>query len=177
MARAHQWVPPLNNSRAPPMAARCQALPGTHLSGTQPQLSGGTSNPGRPARAVSHPTLNLRKQRLRHRPNLTKTPVWVSHATRTCRKAAPFTDVMSTMENNNMALSKRPRNIPTPNETVCASIAAARAPHTLPCTIDDKTCQQSSRYPVRRAALFPPRSRGRTWGWEGGGVAVGRGRV
>eukprot|EP00962_Isochrysis_galbana_P047615 scaffold19515_cov114-Isochrysis_galbana.AAC.7 len=44
------------------------------------------------------------------------------------------------MENNNMALSKRPRNIPTPNETVCASIAAARAPHTLPCTIDDKTC-------------------------------------
>eukprot|EP00962_Isochrysis_galbana_P011920 scaffold3356_cov112-Isochrysis_galbana.AAC.23 len=44
------------------------------------------------------------------------------------------------MENNNMALSKRPRNIPTPNETVCASIAAARAPHTFPCTIDDKTC-------------------------------------
>eukprot|EP00962_Isochrysis_galbana_P023142 scaffold6956_cov131-Isochrysis_galbana.AAC.5 len=25
------------------------------------------------------------------------------------------------MENNNLALSKRPRNIPTPNETVCAS--------------------------------------------------------
>mmetsp|Transcript_31711 Transcript_31711/g.101092 ORF Transcript_31711/g.101092 Transcript_31711/m.101092 type:complete len:211 (+) Transcript_31711:762-1394(+) len=106
-----------------------------------------------------------------------KTPVWVSHATRTCRKAAPFTDVMSTMENNQMALSKRARSTPAPNETVCTSIAAARAPHTLPCTIDDKTCQQSSRYPVRRAALFPPRSRGRTWGWEGGGVAVGRGRV
>eukprot|EP00962_Isochrysis_galbana_P044095 scaffold16995_cov127-Isochrysis_galbana.AAC.3 len=40
----------------------------------------------------------------------------------------PFTDVKSTMANNNMALSKRPRNIPTHNETVCASIAAARAP-------------------------------------------------
>eukprot|EP00962_Isochrysis_galbana_P034762 scaffold11824_cov125-Isochrysis_galbana.AAC.5 len=43
----------------PPMAARFQALPSTHLSDTQQQS--GTSNPGRPARAVSHPTLNLRK--------------------------------------------------------------------------------------------------------------------
>eukprot|EP00962_Isochrysis_galbana_P053476 scaffold24912_cov109-Isochrysis_galbana.AAC.1 len=43
----------------PPMAARCQALPSTHLSDTQQQS--GTSNPGRPARAVSHPTLNSRK--------------------------------------------------------------------------------------------------------------------
>jgi len=68
-------------------------------------------------------------------------PVWVSHtATRTCRKAVPFTDVKSTMANNNMALSKRPRNIPTHNETVCASIAAARAPQAFPCTIDDMTC-------------------------------------
>eukprot|EP00962_Isochrysis_galbana_P014420 scaffold4133_cov129-Isochrysis_galbana.AAC.1 len=41
------------------MAARCQALPSTHLSDTQQQS--GTSNPGRPACAVSHPTLNLRK--------------------------------------------------------------------------------------------------------------------
>eukprot|EP00962_Isochrysis_galbana_P033051 scaffold10985_cov129-Isochrysis_galbana.AAC.2 len=32
------------------------------------------------------------------------------------------------MANDNLALSKRPRNIPTHNETVCASIAAARAP-------------------------------------------------
>mmetsp|Transcript_26075 Transcript_26075/g.84158 ORF Transcript_26075/g.84158 Transcript_26075/m.84158 type:complete len:256 (+) Transcript_26075:3787-4554(+) len=63
---------------------------------------------------------------------------WVSHATRNCRKAAPFTDVMSTMENNQMALSKRARSTPAPNETVCTSIAAARAPHTPPCTIDDK---------------------------------------
>eukprot|EP00962_Isochrysis_galbana_P028442 scaffold8988_cov112-Isochrysis_galbana.AAC.6 len=31
------------------------------------------------------------------------------------------------MANNNLALSKRPRNFPTHNETVCASIAAARA--------------------------------------------------
>eukprot|EP00962_Isochrysis_galbana_P031864 scaffold10410_cov144-Isochrysis_galbana.AAC.1 len=43
----------------PPMAARCQALPSTHLSGTQEQS--GTSNPGRRARAVSQPSLNLRK--------------------------------------------------------------------------------------------------------------------
>eukprot|EP00962_Isochrysis_galbana_P001718 scaffold454_cov124-Isochrysis_galbana.AAC.12 len=69
-----------------------------------------------------------------------KTPVWVSHATRNCRKAAPFTDIKSTMANNNLALSKRPRNIPTPNETVCASTAAARTPHTLPCTTDNRTC-------------------------------------
>eukprot|EP00962_Isochrysis_galbana_P009074 scaffold2522_cov121-Isochrysis_galbana.AAC.2 len=34
-------------------------LPSTHLSDTQQQS--GRSNPGRPARAVSHPTLNLRK--------------------------------------------------------------------------------------------------------------------
>eukprot|EP00962_Isochrysis_galbana_P016063 scaffold4596_cov109-Isochrysis_galbana.AAC.2 len=59
---------------------------------------------------------------------------------RNCRKAAPFTDIKSTMANNNLALSKRPRNIPTPNETVCASTAAARTPHTLPRTTDDKTC-------------------------------------
>ena len=65
----------------------------------------------------------------------------VSHATRTCRKAAPFTDAMSTMENNNLALSKRARSTPAPNETVCISIADAHAPHTtLPCTIDDKNC-------------------------------------
>eukprot|EP00962_Isochrysis_galbana_P058391 scaffold31476_cov121-Isochrysis_galbana.AAC.3 len=38
------------------------------------------------------------------------------------------------MANNNLALSKRPRNIPTHNETVCASIAAARAPQACPCT-------------------------------------------
>eukprot|EP00962_Isochrysis_galbana_P059885 scaffold33730_cov124-Isochrysis_galbana.AAC.1 len=44
----------------PPMAARCQALPSTHLSDTQQQS--GTSNLGRAARAVSHPTLNLRKK-------------------------------------------------------------------------------------------------------------------
>eukprot|EP00962_Isochrysis_galbana_P002021 scaffold528_cov126-Isochrysis_galbana.AAC.2 len=49
-----------------------------------------------------------------------KTPVWVSHATRTCRKAAPFTDIMSTTENNNLALSKRARSTPAPNETVRA---------------------------------------------------------
>jgi len=42
------------------------------------------------------------------------------------------------MENNNLALSKRARSTPAPNETVCTSIAAARAPHTPPCTIDDK---------------------------------------
>eukprot|EP00962_Isochrysis_galbana_P018743 scaffold5410_cov151-Isochrysis_galbana.AAC.3 len=52
----------------PPMAARCQALPSTHLSDTQQQS--GTSNPGRPARAVSHPTLNLRKALETQTPNL-----------------------------------------------------------------------------------------------------------
>eukprot|EP00962_Isochrysis_galbana_P019477 scaffold5668_cov111-Isochrysis_galbana.AAC.21 len=35
------------------------------------QHSAGTSNAGRPARAVSHPTLNLRKALETHRPNLT----------------------------------------------------------------------------------------------------------
>eukprot|EP00962_Isochrysis_galbana_P010337 scaffold2857_cov121-Isochrysis_galbana.AAC.13 len=44
------------------------------------------------------------------------------------------------MENNNLALSKRARSTPAPNETVCISIADAHAPHTLPCTIDDKNC-------------------------------------
>eukprot|EP00962_Isochrysis_galbana_P037724 scaffold13252_cov101-Isochrysis_galbana.AAC.1 len=39
----------------PPMAARCQAPPSTHLSGTQEQS--GTSNPGCPERAISHPTV------------------------------------------------------------------------------------------------------------------------
>eukprot|EP00962_Isochrysis_galbana_P028867 scaffold9156_cov120-Isochrysis_galbana.AAC.9 len=34
VARAHRWVAPLTNSR-PPMAARCEALPSTHLSGIQ----------------------------------------------------------------------------------------------------------------------------------------------
>eukprot|EP00962_Isochrysis_galbana_P024414 scaffold7488_cov149-Isochrysis_galbana.AAC.4 len=34
VARAHRWVAPLANSR-PPMAARCEALPSTHLSGIQ----------------------------------------------------------------------------------------------------------------------------------------------
>eukprot|EP00962_Isochrysis_galbana_P029004 scaffold9231_cov134-Isochrysis_galbana.AAC.3 len=53
----------------PPMAARCQALPSTHLSDTQQQS--GTSNPGRPARAVSHPTLNLRKALATQTLNLT----------------------------------------------------------------------------------------------------------
>eukprot|EP00962_Isochrysis_galbana_P016397 scaffold4695_cov134-Isochrysis_galbana.AAC.2 len=43
------------------------------------------------------------------------------------------------MASNNLALSKRPRNIPTPNETVRASAAAARTPHNPPCTRDDKT--------------------------------------
>eukprot|EP00962_Isochrysis_galbana_P028877 scaffold9168_cov126-Isochrysis_galbana.AAC.3 len=36
-----------------------QALPSTHLSGTQQQSD--TSKPGRPAPATSHSTLNLRK--------------------------------------------------------------------------------------------------------------------
>eukprot|EP00962_Isochrysis_galbana_P025731 scaffold7961_cov115-Isochrysis_galbana.AAC.1 len=44
------------------MAARCQALPSTHLSDTQQQS--GTSKPGRPERAVSRPTLNLRSKAL-----------------------------------------------------------------------------------------------------------------
>eukprot|EP00962_Isochrysis_galbana_P043296 scaffold16449_cov114-Isochrysis_galbana.AAC.2 len=39
------------------------------------------------------------------------------------------------MENNQMALSKRARSTPAPNETVCASIAAARAPHTPPSSL------------------------------------------
>eukprot|EP00962_Isochrysis_galbana_P061260 scaffold36309_cov148-Isochrysis_galbana.AAC.3 len=47
---------------------------------------------------------------------------------------------MSTTENNNLALSKRARSTPAPNETVCTSIADARAPHSPPCTTDDKTC-------------------------------------
>eukprot|EP00962_Isochrysis_galbana_P017010 scaffold4883_cov119-Isochrysis_galbana.AAC.2 len=74
-----------------------------------------------------------------------KTPVWVFRTRRApvaCRKPVPFTDVKSTMANNKMALSKRPRNIPTHNETVCASIAAARAPQAAskkqappPCTL------------------------------------------
>eukprot|EP00962_Isochrysis_galbana_P013114 scaffold3751_cov117-Isochrysis_galbana.AAC.1 len=34
VARAHRWVAPLTNSR-PPMAARCEALPSTHLSNIQ----------------------------------------------------------------------------------------------------------------------------------------------
>eukprot|EP00962_Isochrysis_galbana_P018777 scaffold5431_cov93-Isochrysis_galbana.AAC.2 len=34
VARAHRWVAPLTNSR-PPMAARCEALPSTHLSSIQ----------------------------------------------------------------------------------------------------------------------------------------------
>eukprot|EP00962_Isochrysis_galbana_P000738 scaffold201_cov121-Isochrysis_galbana.AAC.18 len=34
VARAHRWVAPLTNSR-PHMAARCEALPSTHLSGIQ----------------------------------------------------------------------------------------------------------------------------------------------
>eukprot|EP00962_Isochrysis_galbana_P031059 scaffold10099_cov137-Isochrysis_galbana.AAC.3 len=60
VARAHRWVAPLTKPSRRPMAARCQALPSTQLSDTQQQS--GTSNPGRPARAVSsHPTLNLRK--------------------------------------------------------------------------------------------------------------------
>eukprot|EP00962_Isochrysis_galbana_P050179 scaffold21597_cov108-Isochrysis_galbana.AAC.6 len=76
--RAHRWVAPLNNSR-PPMAARCQALPGTYISGTQQQsINVQARQPGHPARAaVSAPnpdplTVNLRAaKRLRHRPNLT----------------------------------------------------------------------------------------------------------
>eukprot|EP00962_Isochrysis_galbana_P059796 scaffold33557_cov101-Isochrysis_galbana.AAC.2 len=44
----------------PPVTARCQALPSTHLSDTDTQQQSGTSNPGRPARAVNHPTLNLK---------------------------------------------------------------------------------------------------------------------
>eukprot|EP00962_Isochrysis_galbana_P048900 scaffold20550_cov127-Isochrysis_galbana.AAC.1 len=48
------------------MAARCQALPtAKHPSLTDTQQQSGTSNPGRPARAVSHPTLNLRKALVR----------------------------------------------------------------------------------------------------------------
>eukprot|EP00962_Isochrysis_galbana_P016303 scaffold4659_cov125-Isochrysis_galbana.AAC.8 len=48
------------------------------------------------------------------------------------------------MANNNLALFKRPRNIPTPSETVCASTAAARAPQAPPCTLDDRTCLHST---------------------------------
>jgi len=70
VARAHRWVAPLTNphGRRWRLDARpCQAP--IYLSDTQQQS--GTSNPGRPARAVSHPTLNLRKALGTQTPNLT----------------------------------------------------------------------------------------------------------
>eukprot|EP00962_Isochrysis_galbana_P004118 scaffold1147_cov125-Isochrysis_galbana.AAC.3 len=77
-AKSHNRAPKSQNRgifiptpSRPPMAARCQALPSTHLLDTQQQS--GTSNPGRPARAVSHPTLNLRKALETQTLNLTLT--------------------------------------------------------------------------------------------------------
>eukprot|EP00962_Isochrysis_galbana_P001586 scaffold410_cov125-Isochrysis_galbana.AAC.7 len=66
---AHQLTAADGGSRSMPGPARHPDLSGT-------QQHSGTSNPGRPARAVSHPTLNLRKafetRDTRHsRPNLT----------------------------------------------------------------------------------------------------------
>eukprot|EP00962_Isochrysis_galbana_P043562 scaffold16628_cov124-Isochrysis_galbana.AAC.1 len=69
-----------------------------------------------------------------------KTPVWVSHATRTDRQAAPFTDLPHAMAIDNLAPPKRSRNPLTTNETVRESTAAARALQTLPTDyIDDKS--------------------------------------